>query len=109
MQARCDDGGIGCGRRDLHLTHRPRQVLARLRNRRTHSRDHLDGAFEEFLLDLRVLLTLVALSHPREDLRCHAGECAGIAIDQGELDLDTEAGPRGCLEVDHVARLDAAG
>ena len=81
-------------RRRLHLEHGVGQVAAGLRHRPTHPGDDLDGALEEFLLDLGVLSTVVGCSHLLQHLWRDADESALLDIDKGHLDLDAETGPR---------------
>jgi hypothetical protein len=54
--------------------------------------DDLDGALEQLVLGLGVIALGVARADDIQDHRGGAGQFAGFAVDELELDLDPQAG-----------------
>ena len=96
-----------CGSSDVaDLVDALLQVGAGVRDGVAHAGDDLEGALVELGLDAWVLDAAIALSQVGQGAWCGTDEVPGGDVDEGQLDLDSEAAALGGAEGDlHAVRL----
>jgi hypothetical protein len=76
----------------LHLGQRGAQVGLCLGRGLADAGDDLDRALEQLVLGLGVLAAGVVRADDAQDRRGGAGQFTGVAVDELEFDLDSQAG-----------------
>lgn len=107
--ARAEQGQVALVGLGPHLGQGAGEIGLRLADGVADAGDDLDRALEQLVLRLGVLAARMARADRLEDRRGVAGQLAGVAVDELELDLDPQAGANGAVEVDVQRTRDYSG